>query len=203
MPPTCCNPNATPIVNGGAVGDASGPLAAFGGTPPPTSPPGAESTESSRNTLACKQFGYISASLFSSNPNSSIEYLPTEILKHPLSLNISIDPRQWHSRPPSSTPHKLQGRRVLVLGGSSGIGFCIAEAAVEHGAFVNVSSSNQSKLDYAVSRLQSHATAVGVSPGDTLGQNINDLLEFATKNGKLGHVAFTAGDLSSYPSWTT
>lgn len=114
----------------------------------------------------------------------------------------------------SSSPfkyNKLQGRRVLVLGGSTGIGFCVAEAAVEHGAFVTISSSNQTKLDQAVSRLQSHAKAVGVSPDnikaktcdlsneDTLDQNVIDLLEFATKNGKLDHVAFTAGDALVLP----
>lgn len=31
---------------------------------------------------------------------------------------------------------KLAGKRVLILGGISGIGFCVAEAAVEHGAQV-------------------------------------------------------------------
>lgn len=115
------------------------------------------------------------------------------------------------SQTPFKYTNKLQGRRVLVLGGSTGIGFCVAEAAVEHGAFVTISSSNQTKLDKAVSRLQSHAKAVGISPNNisakscdlsnekTLDQNIVDLLEFATKNGKLDHVAFTAGDALVLP----
>jgi NAD(P)-dependent dehydrogenase (short-subunit alcohol dehydrogenase family) len=36
---------------------------------------------------------------------------------------------------------KLQNKRMLVLGGTSGIGFCVAEASVESGAVVIVASS--------------------------------------------------------------
>ncbi|PNY29697.1 oxidoreductase YkvO [Tolypocladium capitatum] len=102
--------------------------------------------------------------------------------------------------------NKLQGHRVLVLGGSTGVGFCVAEAAVEHGAHVVVSSSNQTKLDKAVARLQAHAKAIGTSTDvivgktcdlsqpDTIESNVIQLLEFATKGGKLDHVVFTAGD---------
>lgn len=104
--------------------------------------------------------------------------------------------------------NKLQGRRVLVMGGSSGIGFAVAEAAVEHGALVTISSSNQTKLDKAVSRLQAHAQAVGLSPDaitaktcdlsqpDALDATVTALLAYSTQNGtnKLDHVVFTAGD---------
>ena len=110
----------------------------------------------------------------------------------------------------SETAHKyinkLRGHRILVLGGSTGVGFCVAEAALEHGAHVFVSSSNQTKLDKAVARLQAHAQAIGASSGsvsgktcdlsqpDTVEENIVKLLEFATEGGKLDHVVFTAGD---------
>ncbi|KYK57136.1 DUF89 domain-containing protein [Drechmeria coniospora] len=110
----------------------------------------------------------------------------------------------------STTAHKyinkLQNHRVLVLGGSTGIGFCVAEAAVEHGAHVIISSSNQAKLDKAVGRLQAHAAAIGLeaerisaktcdlSNPDTIEDNVVSLLEYATQHGKLDHVAFTAGD---------
>jgi len=36
---------------------------------------------------------------------------------------------------------KLQRKRVLVVGGTAGIGFCMAEASVEYGAIVVVASS--------------------------------------------------------------
>ncbi|KAF3066689.1 putative oxidoreductase YkvO [Trichoderma lentiforme] len=104
--------------------------------------------------------------------------------------------------------NKLQGHRVLVLGGSSGVGFCVAEAALEHGAQVVISSSNQSKLDNAVSRLKEHIKAANLGDADkllsaktcdlgnpaTIEENVVQLLEFATKDGKLDHVVHTAGD---------
>ncbi|UNI17949.1 hypothetical protein JDV02_004253 [Purpureocillium takamizusanense] len=101
--------------------------------------------------------------------------------------------------------NKLQGHRVLVLGGSTGIGFCVAEAALEHGAHIIVSSSSQHKLDKAAARLREHARAAGVSStiaaktcdlgsADTIEDNIVQLLDFATQDGKLDHVVFTAGD---------
>lgn len=41
---------------------------------------------------------------------------------------------------------KLANTRVLVLGGSTGIGKAVAEGALEHGAIVIISSSSESKL---------------------------------------------------------
>ncbi|KAK4082298.1 uncharacterized protein Triagg1_2110 [Trichoderma aggressivum f. europaeum] len=104
--------------------------------------------------------------------------------------------------------NKLQGHRVLLLGGSSGVGFCVAEAALEHGAQVVISSSNQSRLDKAVSRLKEHIKAANLGDADklvsaktcdlgnpaTIEENVVQLLEFATKDGKLDHVVHTAGD---------
>lgn len=107
---------------------------------------------------------------------------------------------------PAKYINKLQGARILILGGSSGIGFCVAEAAVEHGAIVTIASSSQAKLDKAVARLQAHARDVGVSPDtissiavdlsktETLEDNIVNLLKAATKDGKLDHIVHTAGD---------
>ncbi|KAH6991530.1 hypothetical protein BKA56DRAFT_574527 [Ilyonectria sp. MPI-CAGE-AT-0026] len=102
--------------------------------------------------------------------------------------------------------NKLHNQRVLILGGSSGIGFAIAEAAVEHGADVIISGSNQNKLDRAVERLKEHVAAANLPPrhvagktcdlsrSETVEDNIKSLLEFATEAGKIDHVVFTAGD---------
>jgi NAD(P)-dependent dehydrogenase (short-subunit alcohol dehydrogenase family) len=102
--------------------------------------------------------------------------------------------------------NKLHGHRVLVIGGSSGIGFSVAEAALEHGANVILSSSSQKKLDAAAARLRDHGkanhlTSVDVSTKtcnlldlQTLDEEIKGLLEFATQGGKLDHVIYTAGD---------
>ncbi|CAM1502738.1 Fc.00g075140.m01.CDS01 [Cosmosporella sp. VM-42] len=103
---------------------------------------------------------------------------------------------------------KLLSHRVLILGGSTGIGYAVAEAAVESGADVIVSSSNQAKVDKAIARLQEHLKATGLPQREILGktcdladsvnveENIKELLEFATseRTKLLDHVVFTAGD---------
>lgn len=102
--------------------------------------------------------------------------------------------------------NKLQGSRVLIIGGSSGIGFCTAEACLEYGALVTIASSNSSKVAAAVSKLQStytslesnvHGQTVDLSKADTLESELQSLFEQAVKimgGDKLDHVIFTAGD---------
>ncbi|KAJ5928512.1 NAD(P)-binding protein [Penicillium verhagenii] len=108
---------------------------------------------------------------------------------------------------------KLANQRVLILGGSSGIGFAVAEASIEYGAQVILSSSSQSKLDNAVARLQAaYPTQTSTNPLKThvcdlsdaanLDANIESLLQAATNNGthKLNHVVTTAGDALKIPA---
>jgi NAD(P)-dependent dehydrogenase (short-subunit alcohol dehydrogenase family) len=102
--------------------------------------------------------------------------------------------------------NKLQGSRVLIIGGSSGIGFCTAEACLEYGALVTIASSNSSKVEAAVSKLQStypsaksniHGQTVDLSKSDTLESELKTLFEQTVKGlggDKLDHVIFTAGD---------
>ncbi|KAL1993342.1 hypothetical protein VTN49DRAFT_3291 [Thermomyces lanuginosus] len=102
--------------------------------------------------------------------------------------------------------NKLAGARVLVLGGTSGIGFAVAEAALEHGATVIVSSSKPEKVEKAIQRLKDaypdpdyHARITGypcdVGNQETVEQNLISLLDKATDNRTtlLDHVVFTAG----------
>lgn len=107
---------------------------------------------------------------------------------------------------------KLANQRVLVIGGTSGIGYCVAEAAIEHGAHVIISSSNQPKLDKTVARLkEAYPTQTEQQPIVTqvcdlldsanLDANLESLFKTATSNGtvKLNHVVTTAGDALSLP----
>ena len=101
---------------------------------------------------------------------------------------------------------KLTGTRVLIVGGTSGIGFTVAEACVEHGcSAVILSSSNPKRIDAAIDRLKaSYPSRAAVLSGhpcdlvdpDKIEPNIEALLKFATNEHtkKLDHVVFTAGN---------
>lgn len=102
--------------------------------------------------------------------------------------------------------NKLLGSRILIIGGSSGIGLCTAEACLEYGALVMIASSNTSKVQAAVSELQTsypsaklniHGLTVDLSKPDTLESELENLFEHTVNNlggEKLNHVIFTAGD---------
>ncbi|KAI9742506.1 MAG: hypothetical protein M1818_004040 [Claussenomyces sp. TS43310] len=99
--------------------------------------------------------------------------------------------------------NKLAQRHVLVLGGTSGMGFCVAEAALEYGASVVVSGSSSDKLERALSRLRhsypslsSKITGYTCDLSDLATQEANllALLQAATVHAKLDHIAMTAGD---------
>ena len=104
---------------------------------------------------------------------------------------------------PTKYTSKLHGTRVLIFGGTSGMGFCVAEAAIEHGAHVCISDSKQAKLERAISRLQSSYPASAskvsghvcdLSQPDTLESNLDAILKLATANSKIDHIIYTSGD---------
>ncbi|KAL9084373.1 MAG: hypothetical protein Q9165_008087 [Trypethelium subeluteriae] len=101
--------------------------------------------------------------------------------------------------------NKLSGKHILIIGGTSGIGFAVAEASLEFGAHVTLASSRESRLSHAVSRLQTSypsatsrisAHAVDLANETTLEANITALLDASTNHGahKLDHIVYTAGD---------
>ena len=100
--------------------------------------------------------------------------------------------------------NKLEGKRILVIGGTSGIGYAVAEASVEYGADVTVSSSSTAKVQktidslikaYPSAKSRVHGFACDLSTPELDG-NIKKLLEDTTAaaGGKLDHIAYTAGD---------
>ena len=90
----------------------------------------------------------------------------------------------------------LQNKTVVVVGGSSGIGFGVALAALQSlASVVIIASSNASRVSNAVERLQSHKL-----PGEVRGEVLDAkdsvaIKEFAAKIGVVDHVAWTSGDL--------
>lgn len=83
----------------------------------------------------------------------------------------------------------LQNKKVVVLGGSSGIGFATARAALAQGASVLVSSSRQEKVAAAVAELG--ARAEGKVADLTDATSVEQL--FASI-GSFDHLVYTAGD---------
>lgn len=102
--------------------------------------------------------------------------------------------------------NKLQDKRVLVFGGTSGIGYAVTEALLEHGACVTISGSKPEKLDITVGRLlgsyphtkegQIRTILCDLRQPDGLEARIHETFQVASKNGeqKIDHIVFTAGD---------
>ena len=83
---------------------------------------------------------------------------------------------------------RLDGKRVVVIGGSSGIGFAVAALAHALGAGVVIASSQAANVDDAVERLPG-ATGRVVDLRDEAG-----IADFFEALGAFDHLAITAGD---------
>jgi NAD(P)-dependent dehydrogenase (short-subunit alcohol dehydrogenase family) len=83
----------------------------------------------------------------------------------------------------------LDGKCVVVIGGASGIGFAVAQGALNQGARVVVASSQAANVNAAVGRLGAGATGSVVDVGDEA--SVARLFE---EVGPFDHLAFTAGD---------
>ena len=86
----------------------------------------------------------------------------------------------------------LSGQRVVVIGGTSGIGYAVAEGALAEGASVFVGSSQGAKVEDAVTRLGDGAGGSAVDANDEAA-----IGAFFDKAGAFDHLVFTAGDWGS------
>ncbi|MGA7922290.1 MAG: SDR family oxidoreductase [Candidatus Acidiferrales bacterium] len=83
----------------------------------------------------------------------------------------------------------LSNQRVVVLGGSSGIGLAVAQQIVSQEATAIIASSNAERVKQAV------ATLGGKAEGHTLDLcDEHDIQNFFQKIGDFDHLVFTAGD---------
>jgi NAD(P)-dependent dehydrogenase (short-subunit alcohol dehydrogenase family) len=108
---------------------------------------------------------------------------------------------------PGKYASKLFEKNVLVLGGTSGIGFAVAEAAWEFQAQVTISGTNQPKIDKKIAEMKASNPAGEVSklrgfPCDLanpemLEENLKALLDFTTNKGhnRVDHIVFCSGDI--------
>src|SRR5205823_5963034 len=83
----------------------------------------------------------------------------------------------------------LKNARVLVIGGTSGIGLGVATAAAERGAIPIVVSRQQSSIDHALSQLPEHARGATIDLTD-----LSALERLALDIGDIEHLVFTAGE---------
>ncbi len=82
----------------------------------------------------------------------------------------------------------LNGQRVVVLGGTAGIGLATAQAAAAAGATVIVSSSSRARVDQALATLPTGTEGYRVDLTDE-----NAVEALFTGLGEIDHVVYTAG----------
>jgi NAD(P)-dependent dehydrogenase (short-subunit alcohol dehydrogenase family) len=84
---------------------------------------------------------------------------------------------------------KLDGAKVVVIGGASGVGFAVAAATLEAGAEVVVGSSQALRIEAAAQKLGLGARGLVVDVKDE-----DSVAAFFEAAGPFDHLVFTAGD---------
>ena len=83
----------------------------------------------------------------------------------------------------------LKGKKVIILGGSSGIGLATAIATAAEGATVTIVSGNQQRIAAALSTLPAGAQGFSVNLADE-----QQIAQFFNQEGQFDHLVYTAGE---------
>ena len=92
----------------------------------------------------------------------------------------------------------LEGKTIVVVGGSSGIGYGVAKASLlSLASRVIIGSSSSAKVESALTRLQADLQGKNV-PGSLSGEVISatdpaSVRAFITKAGEIDHLVWTSG----------
>jgi NAD(P)-dependent dehydrogenase (short-subunit alcohol dehydrogenase family) len=86
-------------------------------------------------------------------------------------------------------PSVLAGQRVMLLGGSGGLGLATAQAAAADGAQVVIVSSNQARINRALADLPTGSEGHVVDLTDEA-----QVKQFFAQNGAFDHLIFSAGE---------
>jgi NAD(P)-dependent dehydrogenase (short-subunit alcohol dehydrogenase family) len=90
----------------------------------------------------------------------------------------------------------LESKTILIFGGSSGIGYSVAEASLaSRAADVIIASSNPSRVSDAVKRLESANAGNGKIRGEVV--DVTDskaLKDFMARIGEIDHLVWTSRD---------
>ena len=84
---------------------------------------------------------------------------------------------------------QLEGKRIIVLGGTSGIGLSVTRLASEEGATVVVASSNQAKIDRAIKTLPQTAKGAVIDL-----KSEGSIKAFFEEASEFDHLVYTAGE---------
>jgi NAD(P)-dependent dehydrogenase (short-subunit alcohol dehydrogenase family) len=109
--------------------------------------------------------------------------------QHPLSsaiFRVEAAPPHWQQRSKTMT---LNGKKIVVLGGTSGIGLAVAQAAAKEGAQAVVASSRKESVDRALKALPAGSEGHALDLTDEA--QVKDLFD---RIGDFDHLVFTAGE---------
>lgn len=100
---------------------------------------------------------------------------------------------------PARFTSKLTGQRVLLVGGTGGVGVGVAQALIEFGATIILSSSREAKVNQVVASLiQDYPDAKDRVSGyacDLASANVEENVENLFKKvGEIDHIVYMAGD---------
>ncbi|SHG86502.1 SDR family oxidoreductase [Flavobacterium defluvii] len=85
--------------------------------------------------------------------------------------------------------NSLKGKKVVILGGTSGLGLATAKEASQEGANVIIVSSNQNRINDALKQLSTESTGFVVDLSKV--ENIKNLFE---NIGNFDHLVYSAGE---------